>query len=217
MCGRYSFFETDKLYERYDAAGALDFAPRYNISPGQKLPAVPSWGRILPMYWGLRFDWTGGKGRNFALINLRAETLAAKAFARKMLAESRCLVPANGFFEWAKDKSKKIPYYFKPREGGIFSFAGLYSRFTDKSTGEVSDRYAIVTVAATGAVKEIHDRMPLVLPAAAEKDWLHGGADAIGLLGRMGRGIAADFSAIPVGPAVNKAANDGPEIILPVK
>jgi putative SOS response-associated peptidase YedK len=152
MCGRLAFFEPQALKDRYDVREIPLIKPEYNFRPGMDGPVVlkQSPKRIKLMNWGLDLNF------KFKLINVRLESSVSK--------KNRCLIPANGFFEWEKIKGRP-PYYFYSQKESIISLAGVFNNNT----------YAIITTAAREPVLAVHPRMPLIIPKEAEDAWLKKG------------------------------------------
>ncbi|MBP7242911.1 SOS response-associated peptidase [Amaricoccus sp.] len=189
MCGRYMITTTfAAMASLFDAepvtpgSNALSpDAPRLNVSPTETVPAVVSRAgarRIEPMRWGLLPPWHRSPKQPPLLINARAETIAEKPAFRDAARERRCLIPADGFYEWQGEKGSKIPYLIRPRAGGPIAFAGVWQEW-----GPPAERIltcAIVTCAANATLAPIHDRMPVVIAPADFALWLgeagHGAA-----------------------------------------
>jgi putative SOS response-associated peptidase YedK len=170
MCGRYrqtSGFAT--LAEVFGIDIMPDYRPAGVIAPGMRAPVIAD-GGLSFMTWGLVPHWSK-EDLKTKIINARLETLAEKPSFRDA---GRCLIPADGFFEWDKSARPAIPCDFHLADEASFAFAGLCDRWTDPATGEVRDTFAIVTTAPLPAVAKIHDRMPLVLPdRIAMSPWLN--------------------------------------------
>jgi putative SOS response-associated peptidase YedK len=206
------------LAEAFDLAGFPDLAPRYNIAPTQPVAAVRAGeaGReCVRLRWGLVPSWA--RDTKQAPINARAETAADKPMFRAALRKKRCLIPADGFYEWLAraGEKRKQPYCFRPRDERPFAFAGLWERW-EGPEGPV-ESCAILTTEANELVRPVHDRMPVILPAQHWMEWLdvrlQDAAELVPLL----RPYPADaMRAHPVGPAVNNPRNHGPECLAAV-
>ncbi|RME23948.1 MAG: SOS response-associated peptidase [Deltaproteobacteria bacterium] len=216
MCGRFAFFSLDpEAFSRFgidEVPSGLE--PRYNIAPSQKaavIVAVP--GRELRLLrWGLVPRWAKDPRIGNRLINARVETLAGKPAFRDAFARRRCLVLADGFYEWKKSNGSKQPYFISLSSGRPFAMAGLWERW-EKGT-EPLETFTIVTADASGQLAEIHGRMPLVLQGGGADLWLAQGsldAERLDRLVEESRGLNWVFH--PVGTAVNNPANDGPELL----
>lgn len=213
MCGRYatsrSSADLAALFGATDDVEGLE--PDYNVAPTDPVPVV----RLLDgarqlgsARWGLLPHWAKDLRAGARMINARAETVAtSKAFA-SAFAGRRCLVPADGWYEWVRTDSGKQPYFMTPRDGGIAVFAGLWSLWGPAKLLSCS----IVTTSAVGDLALIHDRMPLVLPRDRWQSWLSDPAEEI-LLTPTPDSLVADLEVRPVGPAVGDVRNDGPELI----
>jgi putative SOS response-associated peptidase YedK len=218
MCGRYVVEGHQELSERFQLR-QLPFAlfPRFNAAPSQELPIVveddDGERAVRLMRWGLVPRWRKpGQTPSVAPINARAETLLDKPMFRPLVGGKRCLVPANGFYEWRRTGGRKQPYYFHAKDGALVGLAGLYDETPD---GLAS--FAIVTTTPNELVAPLHDRMPAILRRGDEADWLSrdltDGHAAQALLGPY---PAAAMAAAPVSTAVNNARNEGPDLIAPV-
>ena len=220
MCGRYaSTRSVADLAELFDAIDETDgdLVADYNIAPTDPVPIVRLSARVTsPVItvarWGLVPAWARDRTGAARMINARAETVAtARAFATSF-AQRRCLVPADGWYEWRRRPTGGKQAYFMTRPEGL-TFAGVWSVW-----GTGSDRLltcSIITTAAIGDLSLVHDRMPLVLPPSAWHDWLTT-IDATGLLGQPAEEYAAGIEVRPVGAAVGDVRNDGASLICAV-
>jgi putative SOS response-associated peptidase YedK len=233
MCGRYTLTRHEKIAEDMEAAvddSATEtewWKPRFNIAPTQPAPVVTlhhGERRIELMRWGLVPFWAGHDGKTAPLmINARVESLNAKQFFRDALERKRCLVPADGFFEWisrqhmaATDGKKQPPrpFYFHPRSRELFAFAGLWAR-TRTDAGEELHSFTIITAKANDLVRPIHNRMPIVLEPASYAAWLDPSVDAAQARAMLGHLVDGDWVREPVSTWVNKADHDDPTCIAP--
>ncbi|EEG78614.1 protein of unknown function DUF159 [Dethiobacter alkaliphilus AHT 1] len=128
MCGRYTFVETGKLWERFGVEGA-QLVPRYNVAPTQEVPVITGSEkrRLVQMRWGLVPHWAKEISIGSRMINARGETVEEKPSFRSSFRHKRCLVPADGFFEWQRQNGLKVPYRFTLANGGLFAMAGLWT------------------------------------------------------------------------------------------
>ena len=223
MCGRYT--ETaafEELARRFgievEEADNEELISRYNVSPSHTVPVIVATAgrrRLLRARWGLRPHWARDGKR--APINARAETVATSPMFSDALRHARCLVPADGFYEWqaVPGQKRKRPWYLRLRGGGLFAFAGLYT--APHHDAGVSATCTIVTTTANELAARIHDRMPVILDPEAEARWLDRQlVDPRDLLPLLRPYPADRLEAYPVSPLVSSPANDGPALIEPV-
>lgn len=222
MCGRYAVtLPPEAMVRLFRAIGALpNFPAHYNAAPGQPLPLVrrvPGGERELTLArWGLIPSWSKGPDSRYSMINARAESVAEKPAYRGPFRHHRCLVPADGFFEWQAAKGGKQPYYFSLASGASFAFAGLWDRWTSAGGDEV-DSFTIVVTDANARVAPVHDRMPVILPPDAWGTWLgEDEASARDLKALLRPFPAEAMRAWPVSRDVNRPANDRPDLIAPL-
>lgn len=244
MCGRYTLTRQERIAEDLATAVGDDvtaqsewWKPRYNVAPTQPAPVVIARDgkRVaVMMRWGLVPFWATqpGASKPPLMINARKETLNNKAFFRDALAHKRCLVPADGFFEWRHDdtpkakgtgsekKSKKSkqppqPIYFRPDSGQVFAFAGLWARAVDHGKETLS--FTIITGPPNELVAPIHDRMPLVLDPRAHEAWLDPNVDGDAARALLTTPPVGDWHGTPVSTHVNNANNDDPSCIEPAR
>jgi putative SOS response-associated peptidase YedK len=222
MCGRFTTRLTPaELIEAFglagaDAALAAALPPRFNIAPRQPVPVVSNrTPRTLQAFrWGLVPWWAKDLRAGDRLINARLETLGQRrAFASGE--EKRCLVLADGFYEWRREGTRKQPFFFELPGSAPFAFAGLWDSWRDTSTGTTVRSCALLTQAATGAMASIHDRMPVVLPKRLYPVWLAPTAVALESWQEELGALEAPFLARPVSSYVNVAAHEGPECLVP--
>lgn len=216
MCGRFGLIVEGKMLE--DALDCRKLADmrlerHYNIGPGQWFVIVrPEKGERVPSIaqWGLIPSWSKDPSAWLKPINARAEGIGSKPMFRGAFRHGRCLIPASGFYEWQKVGSTRVPHWIRPRDGGIFIFAGISDTWLSPDGTELPTA-AIVTTAANELMQTIHGRMPVILPREATGDWLDSeNRHPEDLL----RQFPADLmEAWPVGPAVGNVKNDGPELI----
>jgi len=208
MCGRTSLFApAERVRERFDAEPVRPLEPRYNVAPGDDHPTILNAApdEIRFATWGLVPEWGDGSGH----VNARGETVAEKPSFRDAFAERRCLVLADGFYDWKPTPTGKQPYRIERADGEPFAFAGLWEPGPDgRSSGVGDPTFTVVTTEPNAVVEPIHHRMPVMLSPGEEGRWLREG-DA-GLLDPF---PADDLRAYPVSAAVNDPANDSPEVI----
>jgi len=216
MCGRYSLTTpVEGLRRLFDFAETPNLAPRYNIAPSQEAPVVrlgPDGQRHLAaLRWGLVPSWAKEGAIGNRLINARAETLAEKPSFRAAFRARRCLVAADGFYEWRQEGEAKQPYRIARRDGGPFAFAGLWERWAPAGA-EAIESFTIVTSDASALLRPIHERMPALLRPEDHAAWLGGDTDqAKAALGRLLPD--ALLEAYPVSRRVNSPRHDDPACI----
>jgi putative SOS response-associated peptidase YedK len=215
MCGRYVLtVPGDLLASAFGLEEVPELAPRYNIAPSQVVPIVragESGRRELAFArWGLVPHWAKEAAIGNRLINARAEGLADKPSFRDSFKRRRCLIPADGFYEWQKVGSRKQPWLLRMKGGAPFAFAGLWSSWTEPDTRESLETCAIVTTDPNELAAAVHDRMPVILSAPARETWLDAKSDRERLLPLLVPCTADAMEAYPVSTLVNNPANDDP-------
>jgi putative SOS response-associated peptidase YedK len=177
MCGRFTLGATAAdLARQFDLPTVPDWTPRYNVAPSQTVAAVIQHQEtgnreFQGLRWGLVPSWAKDPAIGNRMINARSETAATKPAFRKALRERRCLILADGFYEWKREGARKQPYYLTLRDGQPFAFAGLWDRWHPPE-GASRETCAILTTAANDLVRSVHDRMPVILPPEAYDGWL---------------------------------------------
>jgi putative SOS response-associated peptidase YedK len=214
MCGRYTLTRMKGLGKTF---GEIGGEARYNIAPTQKVVVRTGAGDQPELLrWGLIPSWAKDEKIGYSLINARCETVVAKPAFREAMAKRRCLVAADGFYEWRKNPDgTKTPMYIRMKGGEPFAFAGLWETWRNP-TGEVVRSCTIVTTTANSLMAGIHDRMPVILGEADYDKWLGtglvGATEAAGLLVPFG---VEGMDAYPVSTRVNNVRNEGAELLLP--
>jgi len=217
MCGRYATTRTDTdlaiLFDAVNVTGG--FEASWNVAPTDPVPVVRESrrhaARVLDTAkWGLVPPWAADLRAGARMINARAETVATTPAFAPSFARRRCLVPADGWYEWVGTGRQKQAYYMTPLDGSPLAFAGLWSMFG----GDVLT-CGIVTTQALGGLARVHDRMPLILPRDRWPDWLAGGGDPAGLLRPMTPAELDLIEVRAVRPDVGNVRNNGPELITP--
>jgi len=220
MCGRYTLTldpaELQDLFELTEPVPA-DLAPRYNIAPTQPVAVIANGPqRKLELFrWGLIPSWAKDPEIGNRLINARSETLADKPAFRAALKKRRCLILADGFYEWKRQGQRKTPMYFQVAQGKPFAFAGLWEIWTGPDQTPVRS-CTIITTRANPVVEPIHDRMPVILPPAAYAEWLSPGELPAAQIQAYLQPFSAPMQVIAVSPAVNNPAHDSPECVRPI-
>ena len=222
MCGRFTLFEADAILSKeFGAPISFGLAPRYNIAPSQQILAVrPSTGKggreAALLRWGLIPHWAKDPSIGNRMINARAETVAEKPAFRRAFRKQRCLIPADGFFEWQKLDRKKQPFYIRMRDRRPFAFAGLWERW-EAPGSEIIETCTILTTDANDVLKPLHDRMPVILPPSEYALWIDPGiSDGERLLPLLRSFPTQEMEAFPVGIAVNNPKMDDQHCIAPV-
>ncbi|MEA2666225.1 MAG: hypothetical protein QOI11_3169 [Candidatus Eremiobacteraeota bacterium] len=215
MCARYSLTKPKLIAERFASLSLpSQYEPRYNIAPTQSVLAAKNdgGGRIEALRWGLVPFWARDVSIGQRMINARAETLAEKPAFRHALRQRRCLIFADGFYEWTGAKGDKQPYRFTVDGGTPFAFAGLWERWGPKDAPV--ETCAIVTCAPNALLARVHDRMPAILDDGALEAWLHG--DVPDALAALVPFEAARMRAVPVTRAMNRATFEDPSCVEPL-
>ncbi len=176
MCGRYTLFGTKELTKRFNLGSkAGQIHANYNVAPGQMMPVIVDdngKNQILIMKWGLVPVWAKDSTIGYKLINARAESVFDKPMWKGSVMHKRCLVPSSGFYEWkAVDEKTKQPYFIQPKDGGMFSFAGVFSSWKDAEGKELLT-FSIITTEPNKEMAKIHNRMPVILHPEDEDKWL---------------------------------------------
>ena len=222
MCGRFTQQRSDhELAEWFEAEQLVDDpGGRFNVAPTDPVSIVVEKDerRAITAYrWGLVPFWAKDRSIGQKMINARAETLATNNAFRDSFAHQRCLVPADGFYEWRRDPGRRQPFVIHRLDGAPFAFAGLWAGWKDRETGEVLRTMTIVTTGANELMAPIHDRMPVVLAPEDWDRWLDPSLEDIGeLQGLLVPAPDAGLEVYPVETLVNNVRNNGPELIVPL-
>ncbi|MBX3272090.1 MAG: SOS response-associated peptidase [Sandaracinaceae bacterium] len=222
MCARYTMITpTEVLVEELEATLTVAaLPPRYNIAPTDDAPIVvlsrEGERRLGLARFGLIPHWAKSAREGVRMLNARVETVAEKPAFRDAFARRRCLVAADGFYEWETRGKEKLPHRFH-LAGRPFAFAGLWATWRDPDGVRVVS-FAILTCPAVGAVAPIHDRMPIVLPHEAYAPWLatEGGLDADGLRALLAAHLGDYLEDTRVSTRVNQVKNDDPSLVVPL-
>ena len=221
MCGRYTLTApAEVLTEIFDLAETVELHPRYNIAPTQETAVVGlnhDGKRSLGlMRWGLIPHWAKDPSIGNRLINARAETAAEKPAFRSSFSKRRCLVPADGFYEWQKTGGRKQPFYLQLKEHRPFAFAGLWARWK-ASEDETVQSFTLLTTTPNEVAAKVHDRMPVILPPESYDRWLDPELhDREALEALLLPYPAEAMEAYPVSTLVNSPQNDDPRCIEPI-
>jgi putative SOS response-associated peptidase YedK len=221
MCGRYTLKSSaSELRPLFRFIERPNLAPRYNIAPTQEAPVIrerrePQGERtIAALRWGLILPWAEDPKVGAPLINARAETLLEKPAFRGAFRRRRCLVPADGYYQWREGDRGKQPYLVTRRDGAPFAFAGIWERWgkRDEPAGAL-DSFTIITTAANDLLQPFHHRMPVVLTAELYDRWLDPAEEAESLVRLLAPAPDALLRIFPVNRAANSSRADGPELI----
>ena len=216
MCERFYLTATPtEIKRQFKLDKVPELIPRYNIAPTQLSPIVISKGKgreILVARWGLVPAWSRDLSLGAGMVNAPAETLEAKPAYRVALQSQRCLVLANGFYEWQTRGARKQPYKIAVRNGALIGFAGLWERWTPE-TGEAVETFTIITTEASRLVREVHDRMPVIIAPTDHQRWLTASVDAVK---RLLVPYTTGLTIVPVGERVNSIKNDDVSLLQPV-
>ncbi len=221
MCGRFTSKANPEEIKKEFKVGKLNptlFEPRYNIAPTKIIPAVleTEGERIVnALRWGLIPSWAKDGKIGSKMINARAETLAEKPSFRNAFRSRRCIIPASGFYEWAKKGTgAKQPFYFYLKDKEVFGFAGLWEEWLDKESGELVETCTIITTEANEILEPVHDRMPVILKPAEYDLWLdEKEKDTERLQKLLVPYPSNEMGSHAVSKAVNSPAYDSPELI----
>ena len=221
MCGRFTRSASGPdLADLFHLAEVPELPPHYNIAPTQPVAAVrvelDGKRRLVWLRWGLIPSWAEDPAIGNRLINARAETAAEKPSFGSAFRSRRCLVPADGFFEWQKCNGRKQPFYFRLKDGAPFAFAGLWEQWR-KAPEEVVESCTLLTTDANAVVRPFHDRMPVILDRRDYDAWLDPAVRAPEEVQPLLRPFPeAGMTAYTVSPWVNDPKHQGPQCVAPV-
>jgi putative SOS response-associated peptidase YedK len=224
MCGRYRLSRRKQLVEEYfdSVSGEEDWSPRYNIAPTQLVPVIRQNPKepireLSLIRWGLVPSWAKDSSLATKMINARSETASTKPAFRDALRFRRCLIPADGFYEWSRTGKAKQPYCFEVNGGELFAFAGLWDRWKDPS-GTAVQTCSILTTTPNAVSSAVHDRMPVILDPDTYDLWLHSGMmDASAASELLKPCDARLMRCYPVSTRVNHVENDDEGCSAPVE
>ena len=223
MCGRFVQFSSIRTLENYFniRTSPDELVPSYNIAPSQKIPVIVKKEdyHLQRMHWGLVPSWAKNLSSASRLTNARAETVATKPSFRAAFKKRRCLIPADGFYEWKGEKGNKQPWFISLPSGQPFAFAGLWEIWRDKQAPSDQSDYkscTIITTEASKSVQAIHHRMPVILQPEAYDQWLDPQSqDVQNLESILQTKLIREFNSHPVSKIVNRVQNDSPANIEP--
>ena len=226
VCGRYALYaETEELIEAFSVvtdAGTPTIEPRFNMAPTQEVPVVVRPGgmgrdgarRLRMARWGLvPPQWANPNRKGPPLINARAESIATQPLFRGPFARSRCIVPANGFFEWRRAGAVRQPFFMRHASGAPLAFAAIHARWQREGAVPIAS-CAIITVAANAQLEPLHDRMPAILAPEQWERWLDPEAPP-GAARELLRPLQAELALYPVTPRMNHYAYEAADAVAP--
>lgn len=221
MCGRYALkTSVPEIARILGAESNADFAPSYNVAPTRMVPVCRETGEhgreLSLLRWGLVPHWAKEINDRYRMINARAETVDKKPAFRTPFRKRRCLVPADGYFEWKAGGERKQPYFIHQQDGAPIFLAGLWDRWEKGEDGPL-DSFSIVTTSASDHVASVHDRMPVILNENEREVWLDPELeDADELLPLLRPLPGRNLELTPVSTFVNNPRNDDPRCVEPV-
>ena len=221
MCGRFTLTTPGEMVaELFGVGAAKTLSPRYNIAPTQGVAAIRKIGAQVDLgllRWGLIPFWAKDPAIGNRMINARAETVAIKPAYRAAFRSRRCLIPADGFYEWKRTGTTKQPYLIRNATGEPFAMAGLWENWQDPR-GKPVESCTIITTAANQLMQDLHDRMPVILPRESHQSWLDpNNADVVQLQKLLGPYAGTDLVALAVTTRVNNPRNDDATCVEPLK
>ena len=225
MCGRYATTRSEAdLSLLFDAVTVAEApgpslpgpswpGPSWNVAPTDPVPVIRMSqrhdGRVVDTArWGLLPPWADDPRAGARMINARAETVATSRAFAPSFQRRRCLVPADGWFEWVRDGKSRQAYYMTPLDASVLAFGGIWTMWREQTL-----TCSVLTPAARGGLAAVHDRMPLILPRERWSDWLAGGGDGPALLQPMSPAELASIEVRPVRPDVGNVRNNGPQLL----
>ncbi|MDJ0812680.1 MAG: SOS response-associated peptidase [Woeseiaceae bacterium] len=214
MCGRFAFYSPGEATAAlFGASGALPVEARYNIAPTQYVAAIRNGEdddpELVMLRWGLVPFWAKDPSIGNRMINARAETVAEKPAFRAAYRHRRCLVLADGFYEWHREGSVKTPYYISSADGEPFAFAALWENWNSKESDDSIQSTTLITTEANDFMASLHHRMPVVLTPDTARRWLQGGDDALAFALEH----TPELRAWAVDRRVNNARHEGADLI----
>lgn len=224
MCGRYRLSRRKQLVEEYFdcSSDESDWSPRYNIAPTQPIPVIRQHPKepireLSLMRWGLIPSWAKESSIAAKMINARSETVSTKPAFRDPLKFRRCLIPADGFYEWMRTAKAKQPYCFEVNDGELFAFAGIWDRWRNPS-GNTVETCSILTTTPNALTSAVHDRMPVILDPDSYDLWLDPGMNNVTAATDLLKPYdAKSMRCYPISTRINHLANDDEECSQPVE
>jgi putative SOS response-associated peptidase YedK len=221
MCGRFALRNPPRsIQEHFHLPEKVDLSPRYNIAPSQAIAVVrhmpgKSYCHLNMLRWGLIPYWAKDMKIGYKLINARGETLTQKPSFRSAFRKRRCLIVADGFYEWKHSGKTKQPFYVQLKKGAVFGFAGLWESWKSLD-GNIVESCTIITTSPNELIREIHDRMPVILHAEQYETWLQNSTPELTLQELLMPYPADEMEAYRVSSEVNSPKNDSATCLVPV-
>jgi putative SOS response-associated peptidase YedK len=216
MCERFCLTATPaEIRKQFKIQKVPTLMPRYNIAPTQTSPIVVAKGKERELHfarWGLVPSWSRDLSLAARMINAPADALEDRAAYRTPFESQRCLVPANGFYEWQSRGTKKQPYKIALRNGGLIAFAGLWDKWAPEN-GEAIETFTIITTAASRLISEVHDRMPVIIAPSDYQLWLTASPRTAK---KLLLPYASGLTIAPISERVNNIQNDDVELLIPL-
>jgi putative SOS response-associated peptidase YedK len=222
MCGRFVQYSHPDVYaSTFDLDSLCAAEPRYNVAPTQPVLAIRRGDNgkreLVLLRWGLVPAWSKGPDNRYSMINARAESVSSKPAYRNAFRHRRCLIPAEGFYEWKAESGGKTPFLIRRKDGAPFAMAGLWERWRGEDGADLESCTIIVTD-ANALVRGIHDRMPVILPPEDFQAWLDPETRDTDRLSGLLRPTDPDpWILHPVSRRVNSPRNDGPDLLKSVE
>ena len=215
MCGRYRLSRRKQVVDEYfgSDSGEEEWSPRYNVAPTQSVPVIRQNPKervreLSLVRWGLIPSWAKEPSIAAGMINARSETASTKPAFRDALKFRRCLIPADGFYEWQRTGKAKQPYCFEVNEGELFAFAGIWDRWRDPD-GKTVETCSILTTTPNAVTSAVHDRMPVILAPDSYDLWLDPGMLNVAAASELLKPYDARLMrCYPIGTRINRVAND---------
>jgi putative SOS response-associated peptidase YedK len=217
MCGRFAQrSDPTRLAKEFKVAEVPQVEARYNVAPTQEILAVRELadGREMSFFkWGLVPSWAKDTSMSARLINARSETIEEKPSFRDAFRKRRCIIPADGFYEWQRTEGRKQPFFFRMREESPFGLAGLWERWEGEG-GQAINSCTMMTTEANEVLRPVHDRMPVILHPDGYDAWLDTDVRKLDLIKEMLRPYPAEeMTSYPVSMAINSPRNQGAELM----
>ena len=220
MCGRFTLHTPEaRIRETFhlEHTGPIGLTPRFNVAPSQETPIIRDEGAgpvMILAKWGLVPAWSKEPKTRYSTINARVESVAEKPAYRASFKHKRCLIPADGFYEWKVVNGHKIPHYIRMRDGGVFAFAGLWDHW--EGEGSSFDSCSIIVMPANKIMMPLHDRMPAIIAPAHYDLWLDSRVtDKQEIMRYLNSAPSGELKAYPVSPWVNAPNHDDARCIQP--